>query len=312
MLWLVMLLGAATGLLGTRRQRRTAARMGDRLFPGRLAVYGARSRFPAAGGAEVMFRVTDDPDAVVRLRVDRAEPEEDELRKAVADALDRARTWRDLDAAFREGGYEVYALGNVVAEPWIAADPRNGTVDDLLTRIAACLTRWSGATPTTVLIAHPDLVAGLKDRDPSAPTLLRVTARRRLAALSGQRPYYRAWFEWRDGVPVPGSGRLDLVRPFDDSQRFAAAVEASAAAWLAEAVPEATVCSATGVWRLLPNRVDRVTGFVLYRDEPEPGPVYLGKHALRVTTDLDGALVGDPTVLPHVREGRGRLHLPAL
>lgn len=312
-MWWVMLFGGAVGMLTTRRARRLAVRAGERLFPGRLRVIGAKPLFPASGGAEIILGVCDDRDAVVRLRVERGEPTDEAVVKAVEDGLAAAEAWRGLNEAFRDGGYQVHAVGRVVAEPWIAAEPHNGTVDAMLTRIGECLARVPATVPaTSVLIAHPDLVRNLRDRDPGAPTLLRMNARRRLAALSGQRPYYRASFEWRDGAPVPGSGRLGLVRPFEDGQRFAAAVEASAAGWLAEAIPEATVCSATGVWRLLPDRIDRLTGFVLYRDEPEPGPVHLGKHALRVTTDLDGGLVGAPTVLPDVREGRGALRLPPL
>ncbi|MEU6854487.1 hypothetical protein ABZ901_31710 [Actinacidiphila alni] len=312
MMWFVMLVAALTGRLGTRRQRALAAAAAERDLPGRLAVLRARPLYPAAAGAEVTFRVTDDPDAVVHVRVDREPPGQGELAKAVADGLAAAERWRDLHGAFADGGHDVLALDRLVAEPWIAADITNETVAELLDGVGRCLARREHGAPMTVLIAHPEVAARLPDRDPGAPTLLRLTARRRLAALSGGRPYHRAWFEWRDGQPLPGTGHLTLVRPFEDRQRYAAAVEASAAVWLAGADPSATVCSAGGVWRLLPGRVDRLTGFVVYRDEPEPGPVFLGKHALRVTTDLDGALVGTPEILRDVREGRGPLRLPAL
>lgn len=312
-MWAVMALGSAAGLTRTRRSRRLAVRTAERLFPGRLEVIGARSLFPATGGAEIVFRVTDDPDAVVRLRVGVTEPADAALAAAMAEGLARAAAWRGLDTAFRDGGWEVYALGKEVADPWIAAEVRDGAVGEMLDGIGGCLARWPGAPATSVLIAAPDLVRTLPGgRDEGRPTMLRLTARRRLAALTGRQPYYRASFEWRDGAPLPGSGRLGLVRPFDDGQRFAAAVEASAAAWLADADPAATVCSALGVWDLLPERTDRLTGYVIYRDEPEPGPVYLGKHALRVTTDLAGALTTTPTPLRNVRTARGPLRLPPL
>jgi len=67
-----------------------------------------------------------------------------------------------------------------------------------------------------------------------------------------------------------------------------------------------------GVNRLLPGRVDRTEGHVLFRDEPEEGRTRFGRHALRVVTDLDGELVGEPTVLRDVRDGDGTLRLPPL
>ncbi|WUH90716.1 hypothetical protein OG900_11825 [Streptomyces sp. NBC_00433] len=303
----VMLLGRAAGLPAARRAGRLAAAAADRGFPGRLTVISARPRFPASGGAEIVFRVVDDPDAVVRLRVDRAAPSRERIGEAVEEGLAAARTWRALAAALREGGHEVHALGRIVADPWIAAAPSNDTVAELLAGLHDCLAGRPDLPPTSVMIAAPAVVRALpRDRDPSLPTLLRLNARRRLAVLSGRRPYYRASFGANDGP------ELSIVHPFALWQRYEAAVTACAAAWLARADPDATVAAVMGYTRLVPGRVDRLRVHVVFRDGPPQGRAPLGDHVLVATTDLAGAFVGEPTVVRDVSAGGGRLRLPPL
>ncbi|WP_329174305.1 hypothetical protein [Streptomyces sp. NBC_01477] len=304
----VMLLGRLAGTPAARRSGRLAADAAERCFPGRLAVISARPRFPASGGAEILFRVLDDHDAFVRLRVDRAAPTAGQLGEAIEDGLAAAREWRALAAALRRGGYEVHGLGRVVADPWIAADPTNDTVTDFLAGLRDCLARRPGAPATSVLIADPAVVRALpRDRDPSLPTLLRLTATRRLAALSGRRPYYRASFG------TAGALGLSLVHPFSLWQRYEAAVTAGADAWLARVSPGARATAVMSLTRLVTGRVDRLRAHVVFRDGSEQsGPARLGNHVLAVTTDLDGALTDEPTVIRDARAGAGPLRLPPL
>ncbi|WP_327288544.1 hypothetical protein [Streptomyces sp. NBC_01198] len=303
----VMLLGRAAGLPAARRAKRLAAGAADRGFPGRLAVISARPCFPASGGAEILFRVRDDPDAVVRLRVDRAAPSQARLAEAVEEGLAAARRWRALAAALHAGGHQVHALGRIVADPWIAAAPTNDTVADLLAGLRDCLAAGPEAPPTAVMVADPVVVRSLpRERDPSLPTLLRLNANRRLAALSGRRPYYRASFD------AAGAPELSLVHPFTDWPRYEAAVTASAAGWLARTGSGAGVAAVMSHTRLVPGRVDRLRVHVVLHDGPRQGRAALGDHVLTATTDLDGAFAGEPTVLRDVRDGTGPLRLPPL
>lgn len=299
----VMLLGRAAGLPAARRAKRLAEDAAAVAHPGRLTVISARPCFPASGGAEILFRVADDPDAFVRLRVDRSPPAPAQIRDALEAGLAAAGRWRALSAALRQGGHEVHALGRVVAEPWIAAAPSNDTVADLLSGLHACLGGQHGVLPASVMIADPAVVRALpRDRDPSLPTLLRLNASRRLAALSGRRPYYRASFG------VDGTPEMSVVHPFVLRQRYEAAVTASATAWLARALPGTGVSAVMGSTRLVPGRVDRVRVHVVFHDDNASQ----GNHALTATTGLDGMLVGDPAVHHDLREVTGFLRLPPL
>lgn len=303
----VMLLGRAAGLPAARRARRLAEDAAETAHPARLTVISARPCFPASGGAEILFRVADDPDAFVRLRVDRAPPTAAQVREAVDEALAAAARWRALSAALRRGGHEVHALGRIVADPWIAAAPSNDTVEDLLTGLRKCLAGQPDVLPAAVMIAAPAVVRTLpRERDPSLPTLLRLNADRRLAALSGRRPYYRASFG------AEGSPEMSIVHPFALWRRYEAAVTASASAWLAGAMPGTGVSAVMSRTRLAPGRVDRVRVHVVFHDGPRQPRPPQGNHALAATTDLDGTFVGAPTVLRDIRDGTGPLHLPPL
>jgi hypothetical protein len=297
----VLLLGRAASLPATRRARRLAAAAAERHFPGRLEVISAQSRFPASGGAEILLRLTGDPDAAVRLHVDRAAPGAARLAEAVEDARAAADRWRALRDALASGGHEVHALGRVVADPWIAADLGNDTVTGVLAALHASLAAHPGGTTAgSVLIAAPRTLRTLPRDRRDLPTLLRLTSRRRLAALSAA-PYHRASFG-PDGEPV-----LSLLRPFPLQRAYEAAVTASARRWLARHLPGAEVTAVLGATRLLPGRVDRLTAHLVLRDA---GTSRLGDHVLRVTTTLDGALLGTPVLHRDVREGTGPLRLP--
>lgn len=293
----VVLLGRAAAAPAVRRARALAAAAAARYFPGQLRVISARSLFPAGGGAEVLLRVADDQDAFVRLRVDRTGPSEARLAEAVGEARDAAERWRGLRDALGARGFEVHALGRMVGDPWIAAELTNGTVTDILAGVR-------GVQPGgSVLVADPAVVRRLPE-ERGLPTLLRLTSRRRLAVLSGAGPYYRASSGADGGAPV-----LSLLRPFALQQAYEAAVAASARRWLAAHVPGAEVAAVMGVSRLLPGRVDRIRVHVVLRD----GPGAPADHALAVTTDLAGALTGDPPVLLRdLRGPAGLLRLPPL
>ncbi|MDJ0464265.1 hypothetical protein [Streptomyces sp. H27-C3] len=136
-----------------------------------------------------------------------------------------------------------------------------------------------------------------------------MTDSRLLAALSG-RPYYRVGYTWRDGRVDPGSGVASLVRSFAEPERFGEAVRKNLAPRLRQSYPEAVLSTYTGVWQLVPGRVERLKGYALFCDRPDGSKRCLGRHAVAVTTDLEGYPVGEPKVIRDVRIGNGSLRLP--
>ncbi|WP_156725170.1 SCO7460 family lipoprotein [Streptomyces apocyni] len=318
------------GVLSTKEDQRRASALANELFPGKLEVISAKSLFPATLGSEVAFRLTDDADAVVRLRVDRQgdtcgrEDCERALTKAVADARARARDLRTLTTAFADCGYEVHAVGqgHSVTQPWVVAAPTNATVTSVLAEIGACVEQWSrsraaqdvpppASGTTSVLVTAPEALRDRPTGGDDRPTLMRMTDPKLLGALS-RGAYYRVSYPWRDGVADPGSGAAYLVRPVAERDRFGAEVREGVTPWLTASRPEAVLSTYTGAWRLLPGRVDRVKGYVLYCDEPDGRRRCLGQHAVAVTTDLSGKLIGEPTEVRDVRIGNGALRLPPL
>lgn len=318
------------GVLSTKEDRQRASELAEELFPGQLEIVSARPLFPQTLGSEVSFRMTDDADAVARLRIDRERGTcngkacDDALTEAVAVAKDRASALRTLTAAFGECGYEVYAIGQAVdvSRPWIAAAPTNSTVRPLIADIGECVAQWSraraaqGVPPpdsgtTTVHVASPEAVRNRPTGGADRPTMMRMTDSTLLGALS-ERPYYRVVHTWRDGTLDPGSGTANLVRPFAERERFGKEVRRNVAPWVKASRPEAAFSAYTGVWRLLPGRVDRLKGYVLFCDRPDERKRCLGDHAVAVTTNLQGKLIGEPTLIRDVRMGRGSLQLPPL
>ncbi len=86
---LAVLLGAC-GVVGTEDDRRAAEELAEKHHPGQLTAIGARTLFPGTGGSEVTFAVTDDRDAVVRLRIDT-----DKARGGLCDGKDCAGVLAD-------------------------------------------------------------------------------------------------------------------------------------------------------------------------------------------------------------------------
>lgn len=304
---MLRVMGALAGLR-SRGDRRRAAALGREVFPGRLKVLGSRTLFPQAAGSEVFLGLADDADAVVRLRVEDDLPAEDALREAVARALGDAAAWRTLKSAFAEGGYEIHALERLVARPWVSVEVTNENVAEVTAALAACLDRWQPGEPgADVFVAPPAALPGLPRAKAGLPEPLGLTATPRLAVLAGRRPYLRLS---RDPAGGPA---LSLELPFPLRESYTAAVSASVTRWLAGAFPgteDVAVTRVMGAGRLLPGRVDRIEGHVLFRDEPLENRFGLGKHALRVVTDLDGTLIGEPAVLRDVRDENGVLTIP--
>lgn len=292
----------ALWLTTTRRDRQRAVALGELVFPGRLSAVSARTLFPVTTGSEVILRLRDDPDAVVRVRMEQGRLGEGELRAAVTLAVTQAEAWRHLKSAYSAAGYEIYALTRYVDTPWVAAEVTAETVEAVLAGLAKC-SRDTGVEAVHIL--PPDAVRQLPPPQRDIPTLLRLTDRRRLSALSAQRTYHRVSYDTHPPA-------LSLVRPFDQRQLFDATLTTAAGEWLAHHLPGAEVTAVMNVSRLLPAHLDRLTGYVIYRDAPDASRVPLGNHALLVTTDLAGALVTEPTVLRNIREGRGALRLPPL
>ncbi|MET7640970.1 hypothetical protein [Streptomyces sp. NPDC005438] len=324
--------------LGTREDRRRAQEIADERHPGLLRVVGARTLFPRTSGSEVSLSVADDPDAVVRLRIDAdsgvcgGAPCDRALDVALEDARAAARDLRLLRAALRECGHTpraVRAYRSSVGEPWIEARLTNDNVTGVLERLGECLRGWAsayspadGAAPSrqravTVHIAAPGTAPDAPENAAGrGPTLVRLTERGVHAALA-TRPSYAVTWTYRNGVLDAGSGAVRLVRPFRERRAFERAVGDHTAAWLAPRHPGAHQLRPHGVVRLVPGRVDRLWGHVLFCDRSHPeergragAARCRGDHAVRVTTDLDGSLVGEPRVIRDVREGNGPLRLP--
>jgi hypothetical protein len=125
---------------------------------------------------------------------------------------------------------------------------------------------------------------------------------------------------WRDGVVAAavslalgcvGCGVLSTEK---DQQRASELAEKLFPGKLEviSARPQAVFSPYTGVWRLLPGRVDRFKGYTLFCDQPDERKRCLGRHAVAVTTDLEGNLIGEPTVIRDVRIGNGSLQLPPM
>ncbi|MEU3402006.1 SCO7460 family lipoprotein [Streptomyces filamentosus] len=314
------------GTFSTGDDRERAVEIAERVAPGELEVIGARTLFPQAGGSEVSFRVVGDADAVVRLRVDAEKSDcegrdcAERLTAALADARREADGFRLMRREFGTCGYEVHGLSADGTGPWIAAPVDAESVRPLVVSVGACLERWTrargGAAPPylSVKVAPPERVNGLPG-DPGLPSLVRLTSGERLGRL-GSGTYHRVGFRAGPGGRLDrDSGEIDLVQPFEERQRFAAAVREAAAEWLrtrAEPpLPDAVASEFTGVWKLVPGRVDRFGGWVLYCERPEgERPVCPGRHALAVTVGPDGALTAEPRAFRDVREGNGLLGLP--
>jgi hypothetical protein len=326
---MVALLVSGCGVLSTKEDRRRAGELAESVYPGELRLVGARTLFPARTGSEVTFALRDDPDAFVRLHVDAGncsgEPCARSLREARAQGEAAAAEWRLLRREFARCGYEVHAVTvsrGTVTDPWVARTLTNDNVTDVLTEVGTCLERFSralgderaaGRTHSTVHIAHPSAAGRLPAGREDHPTLLRRTAPERHAALGGRLSYAVA-YTWRDGVVQPASGAARIVRPFRARQEFTDKVHAAAGAWLARERPGAEpVRGYTGVWRLIPGRVDRQRGWVLFCDgPPRKGERCLGERALQVTVDLEGRPVDRPAVVNDIRDERGVLRLPPL
>lgn len=325
---LALLLGGC-GVLSTKNDRKRAAELAERQYPGVLDVVSARTLFPQTGGSEVSFSVADDADAVVRLRIDAAAGTcgqracDRALDEAVTRGRSQAGALRRMRSAFTACGYEAIALSQDLATPWIAAAPTNATITRLLAEVGACVRRWSPArdetgTPTaarsvTVNIVAPDLARdlarGRPAGKPSWPTAMRMTDGKLLAALS-ERPYYSATYTVRDGTVDAASGTASVFRPWAYQRAFATTVQDAVGGWLHASDPRAEVRTYQGFWRLEPGTVDRFRGYVLFCDHPGGERPCLGDHAVAVTTDPKGNPIGEFRMIRDVREDGGRIRLP--
>ncbi|MGW2474064.1 hypothetical protein [Streptomyces sp. NPDC001665] len=95
-------------------------------------------------------------------------------------------------------------------------------------------------------------------------------------------------------------------------QKFAAAVHRAVKDRLRAAHPRVQVSDYEWIWRLEPGTVDRLTGYVLYCEEPDGDKECLGDRAVLATTDHHGGLLGELREIGEVREGPGPLELPPM
>ncbi|MGW1227236.1 SCO7460 family lipoprotein [Streptomyces sp. NPDC002530] len=321
----VALLLSGCGVLDTKDDRRYAEKLADEHYPGMLRVIGARTLFPQSEGSEISFAVADDPDAVVRFRIDagkgtcNSHPCLGVLDEAVTRGRAEARRLRLMIRSFAACGYEVIAYEPASGAPWIVGSLTNDTVKATLADIGACVRTWrqaeartdaaAGARGAAVNLASPSVAEGRPVGKASEPTAVRLTDTRLRASLQS-RPYYAVGYAAADGT-LDTSGSARIVRPFDVQEKFAANVRRSVRERLRAAHPRVQMSTYQGVWRLEPGTVDRLTGYVLYCEEPDGDLTCLGDMAVEVTTDVRGTPVGEPRPVGSVREGRGPLRLPA-
>ncbi|WNI20616.1 SCO7460 family lipoprotein [Streptomyces sp. ITFR-16] len=322
----VALVLGGCGVVTTKEDRRFAVKLADEHYPGVLRVIGAHTLFPQASGSEITFAVTDDPDAVVRIRVDaKAGTCNTHACGGVLDeAVERGR--RDADllrvlvGTFERCGHEVIGVEPSTGAPWIVAEPTDATVAPVLKDIGACVRQWVEAREAKDPSAKKEgasvnLVSrAVAEKRPtgkaSQPTAMRLSATPLLAALHAH-PYFAASYAVVDGrIDTTGSARI--VRPFTEQQKFARTVQSGVKERLRTTHPRVQISDFDWVWQLEPGTVDRFTGYVLYCEEPDGEKTCLGDRAVVVTTDGDGRPIGELRPVGKVREGRGPLRLPPL
>ncbi|MDQ0988365.1 SCO7460 family lipoprotein [Streptomyces sp. V2I9] len=324
---LVVLMGAC-GVVGTKDDRRAAEDLAEKHFPGQLKAIGARTLFPGTGGSEVMFAVSGDRDAVVRLRIDTDENERGScdgkdcvgaLTEAVERARQQAEDFRTLESAFDACGYEVVALGPTGTPPYVVAELTNATVTRVLSEIGQCVQRWVTASGpdstvakgqgTYVNVVSPAVAEHRNRGKDSWPTLMRLTRSDLLASLT-EYTHFSASYEIEAGrVDTTGSARE--VRPFRERQKFGETVQSAVKEQLRTTYPRVAVSEYQWIWRLEPGRVDRQTGYVLFCPEPDPrGRCVDSDDAALVTTDEKGVPVGKIRLVHDVRDASGILRLP--
>lgn len=322
---LVVLLGAC-GVISTKDDRALAVRLADQHFPGRLKVIGARTLYPGTGGSVITFSVTDDRDAVVRLRVDSDSGTcnykacDEAISDAVAQGRARAAELRTLIGTFKECGYEVVGYDPAGGgNPYIVAQPENATIGRVVADVGACVERWVAASgPGSQLskkggvgvnLVSPGVAEHRDTGKESWPTAMRMSSPELMASLS-ERPHHAVSFLIGDGRIT--TSRAYIARPFDMQQKFNRNVEHAAREKLERTYPQAVVRNYPISWRLDPGRVDRHTGYVLFCERPVGKEYCAGDHAVRLTTDLRGKPVGESRVVRDVRIDGGALRLPPL
>ncbi|WP_067464158.1 SCO7460 family lipoprotein [Actinomadura macra] len=322
--------------LGTGDDKKHAVELAERLYPGQLRLIGARTLFPQSTGSEVTFAVKDDPDAVVRLRIDsgKGNCERERCEGALTEAVTRGRKqaaeFRLMRSAFERCGHPIIGLGPTASEPWVAATLTNDNVTAVLGELGRCAVGWSasltaagsppqsdgsyglpvGARALRVKVVRPDVAQRRPAADPAWPTLARLTTSKLQAALA-KRTYFTAAFTLRDGRDDPVTSGIAISRTFEDRQAFGRRVQKHVGDRLRLTRPGVALSSYNGVWSLEPGRIDRFTGYVLFCDEPAHDRTCLGDHAVRVTVDDNGVPVSDLQIIRGVREGNGPLRLPS-
>ncbi|MDI5976169.1 hypothetical protein [Amycolatopsis magusensis] len=298
-------LGAGLSATATRKHRRQAERAAEAEFPGQLRVLGSRTLFPQNTGSEITFALAGDPEAVVRLRVGTRDGAG--LAEAVAAARARADDLRRLLAVFTGHGCPVVAYQSAHRRPWVATGLANENSAERLREIGECVRAWTAGAPTTtqVAIVRPELARRVPD-EADLPVPLRLDSRRRWAVLLAEPAHVASY---PPGVAEPSV--VYLTRSFQQRHAFEARVSEQAARWLRRRYPEAVVLHSHGLWSLVPGRVDRSAGHLLFAERQAPrGTVTRPEHALTVTVDNNGTFTGTPVVHRDVRDERGSITLP--
>lgn len=310
-----------------RKSLKYVRRVADRHYRGGLRVIGSRSLFPRSAGVEVSFALSDDPDAVVVLEdVDKGacqgEPCGPALTRAVASARAEAARWRSLSAAFERGGYPVIGLEtfNGAFDPWVVAAPTNATVTALIGVLADCAREYAQAMAdngspltdeVTVNVITPAGAKGRPKRKRRVPTLAYMESDALLMALEERHDTtaYTVHFPIVDGRIDPDAGSLSIDLPSTLAQARDETLTATVESRLRVIHPEAS--DIMPMWRLMaePGTVDRIRQYVTFQCDLEPSRTpQLSERAVAVTTDLEGNLLGQFTILNN-RNARGELDL---
>ncbi|MFB7652820.1 MULTISPECIES: SCO7460 family lipoprotein [unclassified Streptomyces] len=328
----VVLSGCAA--FDTEDDERWARELAEELYPGELEVVGARILFPQSAGSEVTLSLADDPDAAVRFRVDASKDHCDggaNCAEALGRAIERARLeagrLRAMRDAFDGCGRPVVATDVTLSAPWIEARVTDGTVDEVLTGVGACVQRWVTAraagepsariASVSVNFAAPGTAGDLPAAKSALPTVPRFTHGPRLAALASDAYYVATYEVGSDAARTVdvASARLRIVSPLEERQEFSRRIDAAVLPLLRARYPDAvtTGISGLGVWRLEPGTIERTRGYVLFCARPPAGTERcLGDLAAVVTADPKGGDAALVTVRTDIRDERGVLRLPPL
>lgn len=328
---MLILTCALAGCSGPDRSRATAQQAADRLFPGTLVVIDATT---GVGGpvpfpqTSATFRMTDDPDAVVRV----SNLGEDTLRTAVERARWEAEEYRALRAALDDAGLPLLAVswprltdGALEAAAVVGVALTGSDLDQTLDALDAAVSAWArsrGEPPYPLLdqpisslwlqLAPPHDPRSLPPTpDPARPALLTLTDPGRRDALAGLVTHQALITAGSDGLtPVEEVLRPVLAGP--DQQRLDAAVLAAARRFLDAEGSDLVVTDHTMAWSFFEGGdLERLRTYVVACPaRSTPCGVGGASAIIGLTVDLRTLGTSDPRLLEAEHTSSGGMALP--